>query len=305
MTGQYPGRSTRIRDSVLARGIKGPTPSGEYAFWCPFCGERGCKEDEHLKGTLRIAGTAKVRPAPDEPREEIELSPEQGVFHCWRCGVHGVTDLSWILDLDGVALPSSVTETEEAMPPEGFEVLDPSRIEHARAVRYLQSGRKLDVLDLAIAAGAGVCRTGRYGGRVVIPHVENGAWRGFVGRCYLGRDLRYLTPRKMPRREMLWGIEGVDRSRPVWVVEGVFDALPLWPRAVATYGTGITKEQLDLIAGNFERVVICLDADAWKKARLLAATLRMRGVTTAWVRLPAGQDPGDIGWEVRKHVQSG
>lgn len=303
--GKYSKKSQAVLDSVRERGIRGPSLSGEFAFWCPFCGPRGHKEDEHFKGTLRVTGAATVRTGIGEEKETIELSPERGVFHCWRCSVFAVTDVSWIADAADV-IPIAVDVVPVHLgPPEGFETLDPTRPEHSAAVQYLTTGRDLNVLDQALAAGVGFCSSGKYAGRVVIPHLEDGEWRGFVARSMFGREPRYLTPRGMQRRHLLWGLEGLDHSHPVWVTEGVFDALPLRPRSVATYGTGITTEQVDLMAEHLTQVVFCLDADAWKKARMLASRLRLRGLTTAWVKLPAGTDPGMLGWNVRKYVVSG
>lgn len=303
---KYSKKSQAVLDSVRERGIRGPSPGGEFAFWCPFCGPRGYKEDDHFKGTLRVTGTATVRTGIGLEKETIDVSPERGVFKCWRCSIFAVTDVSWIADVTDVVPTAADIAPVYLGAPEGFETLDPSRLEHQVGVDYLRTGRDLDVLDHALAAGVGICRSGLYAGRVVIPHLEDGKWRGFVARSMFGRYPSYLTPRGMQRRRLLWGLEGVDTTHPTWVTEGCFDALPLRPRSVGTYGTGITDEQVDLMVEHLGHgVVVCLDADAWKKARMLAMRLRLRGVPSAWVKLPAGTDPGMLGWNVRRYVVSG
>ncbi len=236
-------------------------------------------------------------------KEKVELSPRKGVSNCWRCGAHAVGDFSWLLDgtAGDIKPPSAKQARPESMgPPQGFERLS-AKDAHAPYLGYLRS-RKM--LYPAVEARVGVCRTGRYRGRVIVPHWDGDKWAGFAARAIDPKaEIKYLYPRGMPRRRLVWNLQhGVEEA---WIVEGPFDGLALWPQAWATYGTGVNDEQVDLIVDAApKRVVVCFDSDAWKTGRWLATRLRLRGLDVSWARLPPGQDPGTMGWTVREHVHA-
>lgn len=293
----------QIRESVRLRGIRGPGYSGEYQFWCPFCEVKGVymTNPDDFKGTLRVSGTAQLKDPDTLLSEDVELAPDRGVFNCWRCKTHGVGDFSWIVDV--AELPEAGSRApEHPGPPEDWQRLTG----HPRFAPYVAYLRGRGVLQAAIEAGAGACLQGRkYHGRIVVPHLEAGAWRGFVARTIDPENPdRYRTPRGMPRRKMLWNGERLAGAPEIWVVEGVFDALALWPHAVATYGTGVSEEQLQMLSV-WPRVVVAFDGEAAEDGRLLAFKLKLRGVASAWCRLPVGEDPGKIGWKVREYLVSG
>lgn len=297
-------RVRAIQESIKLRGLKGPTPGGELNFWCPFCEVKGVPmgDPNALKGCLRVTGKATLRNPETREKEQVELSLANGVFNCWRCHTHGIGDFSWLAD-GGFDLPkaSAPKPPEHPGPPESFEKLSG----HPRHTLYREYLKGRSVLPAAVAVGAGVCFHGKYHGRVVIPHIEDGQWRGFVARSLSKTEppIRYLQPRGMPRRQMLWGSPFVQpRDGTVWVVEGVFDALALFPHAVATYGTGVTDEQLQLLLP-YERLVVCFDGEAAAEGKWLAQRLRMRGAQASWCHLPIRQDPGVLGWGVLPYLQ--
>ncbi|GIK77413.1 MAG: DNA primase [Acidobacteria bacterium] len=100
---------------------------------------------------------------------------------------------------------------------------------------------------------------------------------------------------------------GIDRARgPIArgsravVVEGYTDVLALHQagieEAVAVMGTAITPEQLKLLGGYAEEVVLALDADragreAMLRAQRVAGSGRLRLLVAA---MPAGEDPADM-----------
>jgi DNA primase len=157
--------------------------------------------------------------------------------------------------------------------------------------------------------GGGACLTGRFEGRVVVPHIVRGKWAGFSSRATGSQEPKYLYPRGMDRRNALWGADWVpaDAER-VYVVEGVFDALPLFPYAVATFGKSVTKEQIQMIADLPHPVTICLDGDAWQECFALCARVAVRRalkperMRVSWCRLPPGEDPGTLGWRVKEFL---
>lgn len=189
------------------------------------------------------------------------------------------------------------------------------------------------VLEQARAVGAGGCARWTYRrkdgspfvvdeGRVVVPFraERHGPWVGYSARLvrpraarpgFTARDgVKYLYPRGMDRRTALWGREHLPPiealPRAVVVVEGVFDALPLYPLGVATLGSAVTDEQVAGLAAIGRPIWVALDGDAWRTGRALAARLEMHGARdVGWCRLPAGEDPGTLGWRVLEYGQPG
>jgi DNA primase len=100
---------------------------------------------------------------------------------------------------------------------------------------------------------------------------------------------------------------GIDRARGAIaragravVVEGYTDVLALHQagveEAIAVMGTAITTEQLQLLAGHAEEVVLAMDADragrdAMVRAQRVAGAKRMRLRVAA---MPPGEDPADM-----------
>lgn len=287
-------RAERIRASVQARGLRGPSTRGEFSICCPECINRVGKEDESYK--------LQANPAAYN-RRTGDRGP---FFYCYRCEWKGSCDLSWLGD---VQVPEGDPDEipEWSQPPESFEPLAEAGVVHQPYVEYLK-GR--GVWDAAQHVGVGACTSGRYAGRVVVPaRRRDGSWWGFSARTVVPgrrRDApRYLYPKGMDRGGNVWGADWVprlrDKAHPLYLVEGVFDALPLYPFGLAAFGKGVSDAQLDLLAGLGRPVVVALDGDAWPDALSVAARLRLRGVRATWCRLPPGTDPGTLGWRVREH----
>jgi hypothetical protein len=300
-----------IKIAAALHGLRGPTLDGNYATCCPFCERRVSREDREYKLTIKISGM--TTPAPGS--ESRAVSPEFGVWHCYRCHARGFADFRWMLadlpepDPDAAPAPAAPVDLG---PPPGFVTLDECARSFSMkwAPAYLASR---GVLEAARAVGAGACGTGRFQGRVVLPHFETttvGApWLGFSARLVApaGDRPKYLYPRGMDRRAALWGLPWLPSDmRPIWIVEGVFDALPLWPRALATFGKGVSEEQLDrlaaLVRGTVRPLVACLDGDAREDNRALANNLRLRGAAVRICELPPDADPGSLGWGCREYL---
>lgn len=331
MTRYRPAREGRSARAAIARaeveelkvaaaihGLRGPTADGNYSTCCPFCPVRVHREDLEFKMTVKISGT--TTPAPG--KEGLPLSPEFGVWHCYRCHARGFADFRWMMaDLPPVdpLAPLAPVVPVNLGPPVGFVPL--AECERSVSMKWAPayfSGR--DVLEQARAVGAGAVARWTYRRkdgttfeadeqRVVVPHLGalGGPWLGFSARLVRGREraTKYLYPPGMERRTALWGVPWLPRDRePVYIVEGFFDALPLFPYGVATLGSAITEEQLDGIAALARPVVACLDGDARALCRALARSLTLRSVDASWAELPVDRDPGTLGWAVRDYVRT-
>ena len=124
--------------------------------------------------------------------------------------------------------------------------------------KYLQ-GRGFDPKELEFYHGIlGTTDIGYWQGidfryRIIIPVYDvNGNLCTFQGRDYTGiQDLRYkccpVEKAVTHHKHLLYGAELARNRSRIVVVEGVFDQWRLGPGAVATFGTSLTREQVNLL----------------------------------------------------------
>jgi len=260
--------------------VLGKTPNayGWVRVNCPVCDTR--------KGS------------PDH-RASLGYRPKTGGFKCFRCGVRGR------LSGKGYVLPTS-PEAEADKPKVelgDFAEYHPLWTKDAQRSEALQEPmgflrRRGITRRHQAAAQMHAAVTGRYGGRVLVPHLdEHGEWWGFTARAYRQiseREPKVLYPAGMDRTRMYNEHVLFDSSTtPVMLVEGCLDAAWYLPLCVAALGKP-TSAHLDTLSRAARPVVVCLDGDAWEEGRALAYKLRLRGVPAGFVRLPAGEDPNSV-----------
>jgi DNA primase len=163
---------------------------------------------------------------------------------------------------------------------------------------------------------AGLAQRGRQGGhydrfrnRITFPiRDQRGRVLGFGARA-LSRDAqpKYLNSPEGELYRKSHTLYGIDRARgPIAkarraiVVEGYTDVLALHQagveEAVAIMGTAITPEQVSMLAGLTDSVVLALDADragadAMIRAQKVAGG---RGLELRVAAMPEGEDPADM-----------
>jgi DNA primase len=167
--------------------------------------------------------------------------------------------------------------------------------------------------DVAVAAGLAIrARSGRvfdrFRGRVMFPifDVRSDAV-GFGARLLDGDGPKYLNSPETPiyRKSRLlyglnWAKSDIVRDSTAVVVEGYTDVIALHlagrPVAVATCGTALGEEHLDLLRRFTERVVLMFDADeAGVGASLRGFERSVPGdIDLRVAELPAGADPADV-----------
>ena len=149
----------------------------------------------------------------------------------------------------------------------------------------------------------------RFRGRIMFPVRDHrGRVVGFGARG-MGRDAKpkYLNSPESEVYRKSRTLYGIDRARgPIArggravVVEGYTDVIALHgagvEETVAVMGTAITPEQLKLLGGYAEEVVLALDADragreAMLRAQRVAGSGRLRLLVAA---MPEGEDPADM-----------
>lgn len=169
-------------------------------------------------------------------------------------------------------------------------------------------------LSLKLAEQAGLVIAGKEGGfydrfrgRLIFP-IENitGEIVAFGGRILEKGEPKYLNSPESPiyiKGKNLYGLnkakEEIRKKGFALIVEGYFDLISLWNagigNVVATLGTALTREHLELLRRYTPEVVALFDPDeAGKKAldRSLELFLSMRMRARALI-LPEGCDPDD------------
>ena len=169
-------------------------------------------------------------------------------------------------------------------------------------------------LSLALADQAGLVVAGKEGrfydrfrGRLIFP-IENifGEVIAFGGRILGEGEPKYLNSPESPvytKGKNLYGLfrarEAIRQSGFCLIVEGYFDAISLWNagvrNVVATLGTALTRDHLELLRRYTQDVVALFDPDeAGRKAldRSLELFLGAKMHARALV-LPGGCDPDD------------
>jgi len=177
--------------------------------------------------------------------------------------------------------------------------------------RHLKA-RKFSEETLVAAGLASKAKTGRlvdrFRGRVMFPiHDLRGDPVGFGARQLHGDGAKYLNTRETAiyhKSRLLYGLNlaksEIVRSGRAVVVEGYTDvigfALAGMPVAVATCGTALGEEHLDLLRRFTERVVLAFDADeAGAGAALRGFEKSVPGDLDLRVAaLPLGRDPADL-----------
>jgi DNA primase len=173
--------------------------------------------------------------------------------------------------------------------------------------------------SLKLAEQAGLVIAGKEGnyydrfrGRIIFP-IENifGEIVAFGGRVMEKGEPKYLNSPESPvyiKGKNLYGLnktkEEIRKKGFALIVEGYFDLISLWNagigNVVATLGTTLTREHLELLRRYTIEVVALFDADeAGRKAldRSLELFLSMRMRARALI-LPEGCDPDDY---IKKH----
>jgi DNA primase len=173
---------------------------------------------------------------------------------------------------------------------------------------------KINGLSLEIAEQAGLVIAGkesgcydRFRGRLIFP-IENSAGEviAFGGRIINKGEPKYLNSPESPayiKGKNLYGLnrtrEEIRKSGFALIVEGYFDLISLWNagigNVVASLGTALTREHLELLRRYTTEVVALFDPDeAGRKAldRSLELFLSMDMRARVLV-LPDGLDPDD------------
>lgn len=173
---------------------------------------------------------------------------------------------------------------------------------HMLAQNYLESR---DLLKHAETANMHLALTGRFAGRILLPHVDaRGTVWGWTARL-IGTPSEEHIPRVLYTsgmdRDRMYNDQALEMETPVRlaVVEGVIDSLNLMPHAVAALGKP-TDAHFDLLMTAKRPVVFVLDGDTGSFGRQLALKMKLKGFKhgAGYVQLDCGSDPADVDVEL-------
>lgn len=118
---------------------------------------------------------------------------------------------------------------------------------------------------------------------------------GFVARSVEGKDFKN-TP-KLPKSKILFNLHRAKMHDSVYVVESSFDAIRLDQcgiAAVATLGSNVSKNQVELLTKNFNNVIVVPDNDD-AGADMARRIVEKMGPRASAIRLPERfKDIGDM-----------
>ncbi len=259
-----------------------------------------------------------------DPSNHCGVNPDTEVVSCWRCGPKGsfvdllvtVTGLSYpqckdmisepiILDGDPVEILKAIFagEQREKTPKEITEVELPREIElitentnFPLLYRYIKR-RRLSINTL-IEHGCGICRSGRYMNRMIIPVFCHRKLVAFQAADLTGfANLKYKNS-SGDIGNYLYNYDHIGKV--MIVVEGILDAWRVGDEAVAAFTSNLTDQQKTLILKKgLKELYMCFDCElkAYYKARKEAEALMAYIPVVEVIKLPHDRDPDEMGRE--------
>lgn len=164
------------------------------------------------------------------------------------------------------------------------------------------------LLDLGVLAQGEGNSFDQLFGRIIIPlHNSEGMVIGFTGRIYRNEDTaKYVNTKEtiiFKKGDNLYNYflakESIKREKSVIIVEGQMDAIRLYSEGfknvVATGGTSLTKEQIELLKKLKVKIILCLDNDkaGFEATYHMGEELTKNGLEVYVIRLSDAKDPDE------------
>lgn len=149
--------------------------------------------------------------------------------------------------------------------------------------------------------------------RIIIPIYLDGKPISYLGRTYI-KDVKNRYMCCIPELESYfhkYSFFNIDRAAGdrVILVEGTFDVMKLVQGSrnfniIASYGTQITEEQLQVLRKKYKEVIIMYDGEskAQMKALYIKNYLESYGVGCRNLCLKGGKDPGELSDDEAKRI---
>jgi len=271
---------------------------GWIGLSCPFCGDRST----HLGVNL-----------------------ESKMFSCFRCGKKG-SSISLVQALDNCSFHKAKAVVDQFITRDFSSYKRKERI-HASATKLPSntsenflpvhdkfiSSRRYDREFLQrkydILAVGPTCDDWKF--RIIIPVYYNHELVTYVGRDCTGKlEVPYKNcPQEqciLQAKHTLYNLDSIQDE--VILVEGILDAWRIGTKAVATFGTQVTDEQIALLARKqIKKAFVLFDSDASDKADKLAHSISSVVPSVDVITLSDG-DPDSLTedevWELKRELFS-
>lgn len=272
---------------------------------CPFCAIDG--------------------PLGPDPSNHCGIFKETLKFNCWRCNKKGtlafllavlthtkieycerlIQDMGVVLEDDPVEqvrrmirgddVQATVEEKNEFQGlPRQFELVEYDT--DFPLIDYYLEWRNWYIEDL-LDYGCGICRTGKFMNRLIIPvHQEDGIV-AFQAADMTG-DAQVKYKNSDNDMDYLYGYDDIPEGGLMVLSEGLMDTWRIREHSVCTFGASLTDgQQTRIIDKKLKRLVFAWDGDAYFKAREAAAYFGPFVPEVYVVQLPMGEDPDSLGHE--------
>lgn len=280
-----------------------------------ICKELGIENDDRSGNHINGCVTIRCPICGDNPRKlsskHGNLNPENCGYSCFRC--KGASPLMVLTKASGFPMnqvrelmtrySDGITREKEKLTFAEEIKLPGSKKPHEKHLEYLRK-RNLDVDELIEKYDVRFTQWEKWNDvdwswRIIIPiHDYYGRIISFQGRDILNNPNRnrYMFPPKEKEladsKNIVYGAHLARRRKRIVVVEGIVDAWKLGEGAVATFGCGWKREQLDFLS-RWDEVVIAYDyePDAQKHASELAKELSELGPSVGIAVTELGTNP--------------
>lgn len=204
-----------------------------------------------------------------------------------------------------------VEEAVEIILPYQFVKFTPMQVEENDPDDYYLKYVKNRIKDpkLLFDHSIGYCDQGYYRGRIIIPifdrdknlltfearHIlKESEW---IGYKINGKYRKVLYPKNSRTKDIVYPMDKIDYSNPdVIIVEGLTDYYALvnngYSNVVSVFGNKFSQQKA-IILGEFQRIIICPDADNGGMELLKEARKFVDRRSFYWVQLPINKDPAE------------
>ena len=230
---------------------------------CPFCIRKGRSADGY----------------------KLWINLDKDVYHCWRCGESGRASVLFphaagLLTTDVAPIPVEQKKELESLP---SSLINLNALPQDHLVHEYLAARGFTINELVPYAKfcsnfTRIHREGykySFGPRLIFPIYQNDTYCGFQGRTiWRNTEPKYVSALGMEKKKLIWNYDTARNGNRIVLVEGIFDSVRVGPEGAAIFGKAISDEQIRLLQlGNFQQVIVWLDADATSEGIALGRQL--------------------------------
>ncbi len=243
----------------------------------------------------------------EDHKLSYKVSIAQFISDVTNCSIHeardfvGVVDIPLISNVSGSVIDPSFFINLHSVLPEGWVSLDSEGFLAERCRNYWID-RKMDIARLS-AKGWGLCESGPYIGRTIIPYKVSGKLVYFTARDFLGSTPKYLFPSTesvgVGKTDLIYNQDALYKYTKGFLVEGAVDAECVGDNCVAIGGWKLSTNQISVIRNSlWKELHIIPDVGFELKAR--ASAMYFTDVMSVYIhKIPAhlGKDVNEVGFK--------